>query len=262
MAKAVEEIAAEGADIVAAALGLETPVPAPGTPLDDDTARRVIEAVLTVADEPIPPRALGDAIGRSPPETERLCDELAADLAAEQRGFVISRVAGGYRFQTNPDFSSHVEQFLLSGQSGRLSAAALETLAVVAYRQPVSRTQIAAIRGVNVDGVMRTLEQRGLVAEVARDHWPRPSRALWHHEAVLGTLGHRFGGRVGPARPVRPRQRDRRSSGGIAVRCFYMRASRRMVLNRSSEENRDRTPRASSPAASSGQCRLRKPPSL
>ena len=183
MAKAVEEIAAEGADIVAAALGLETPVPAPGTPLDDDTARRVIEAILTVADEPIPPRALGDAIGRSPAETESLCDELAADLAAEQRGFVISRVAGGYRFQTNPDFSSHVEQFLLSGQSGRLSAAALETLAVVAYRQPVSRTQIAAIRGVNVDGVMRTLEQRGLVTEVARD--PGPGRAVLYGTTKL-----------------------------------------------------------------------------
>lgn len=183
MAKAVDEITAEGADIVAAALGLETPVPAPGTPLDDDTARRVIEAVLTVADEPISPRILGDAIGRSPAETESLCDELAADLAAEQRGFVIARVAGGYRFQTNPDFSSHVEQFLLSGQSGRLSAAALETLAVVAYRQPVSRTQIAAIRGVNVDGVMRTLEQRGLVAEVARD--PGLGRAVLYGTTKL-----------------------------------------------------------------------------
>ena len=183
MAKTVDEITAEGSDIVAAALGLETPVPAPGTPLDDDAARRVIEAVLTVADEPISPRILGDAIGRSSAETERLCDELAADLSAEQRGFVISRVAGGYRFQTNPDLSSHVEQFLLSGQSGRLSAAALETLAVVAYRQPVSRTQIAAIRGVNVDGVMRTLEQRGLVAEVARD--PGPGRAVLYGTTKL-----------------------------------------------------------------------------
>ena len=175
--------AADGKDIVAAALGLETAVPAPGTPLDDDTARSVIEAVLTVADEPIPPSALSDAIGRSPAETERLCDDLASDIAAEQRGFVIARVAGGYRFQTNPDFASHVEQFLLSGQSGRLSAAALETLAVVAYRQPVSRTQIAAIRGVNSDGVMRTLEQRGLVAEAARD--PGPGRAVLYGTTQL-----------------------------------------------------------------------------
>ena len=191
-----EAEATQGADIVAAALGLETKqedletkqqdkappiiletaIPAPGSPLDDHTARRVIEAVLMVADEPISPRALSDAIGRSPAETELLCDELASDLATEQRGFVIARVAGGYRFQTNPELSSHVEQFLVRGQTGRLSAAALETLAVVAYRQPVSRTQIVAIRGVNVDGVMRTLEQRGLVTEVARD--PGPGRAV------------------------------------------------------------------------------------
>lgn len=173
----------QGADIVAAALGLETAIPVPGSQLDDDTARRVIEAVLMVADEPIPPRAFSEAIGRSPAETERLCDDLASDLADEQRGFVIVRVAGGYRFQTNPDLASHVEQFLLSGQSGRLSAAALETLAVVAYRQPVSRTQIAAIRGVNSDGVMRTLEQRGLVADVARD--PGPGRAVLYGTTQL-----------------------------------------------------------------------------
>ncbi len=139
---------------------------------DDDLARQVLEAVLIVSDEPVSARHLGEAVGRSAVEVEQLCEELAAQYQMQQRGFVLMRVAGGYRFQTNPEAAPYVEKFLLGGQSGRLSAAALETLAVVAYKQPISRTQIAAIRGVNVDGVMRTLESRGLVAQVARDSGP------------------------------------------------------------------------------------------
>ena len=85
-------------------------------------------------------------------------------------------MAGGYRFQSHPDQAPYVERFVLEGQSARLSAAALETLAIVAYKQPISRAQIAAIRGVNVDGVVRTLEQRGYIEELARD--PGPGQAV------------------------------------------------------------------------------------
>ena len=89
---------------------------------------------------------------------------------------MLVKVAGGYRFQSHPDLAAYVERFVLEGQSARLSAAALETLAIVAYKQPISRAQVAPIRGVNVDGVMRTLEQRGYIAEVARD--PGPGQAV------------------------------------------------------------------------------------
>ncbi len=85
-------------------------------------------------------------------------------------------MAGGYRFASHPDLAAYVERFVLEGQSTRLSSAALETLAIVAYKQPVSRVQVSAIRGVNVDGVMRTLVQRGYVDEVARD--PGPGQAV------------------------------------------------------------------------------------
>ena len=120
----------------------------------------------------------------SPARVEELCAELAAAYEAEDRGFVLVRVAGGYRFQSHPDLAPYVERFVLEGQSARLSAAALETLAIVAYKQPVSRAQVAAIRGVNVDGVMRTLQQRGYIDEVGRDPGPGPGRAVRHHAAV------------------------------------------------------------------------------
>ncbi len=93
------------------------------------------------------------------------------------------RVAGGYRFQSHPDLAPYVERFVLEGQSARLSAAALETLAIIAYKQPVSRAQVAAIRGVDVDAVMRTLQPRGYIAEVARD--PGPGQAVLYGTTPL-----------------------------------------------------------------------------
>ena len=87
-------------------------------------------------------------------------------------GFVLARVAGGYRFQTHPDTAPYVERFVLDGQRARLSGAALETLAIVAYKQPISRAQIASIRGVDPDGVLRTLQARGYVDQVGRDPGP------------------------------------------------------------------------------------------
>ncbi len=138
--------------------------------------RRAIEAILMVAEEPVPPDLLAQLLEVTPAEVEAMCAGLADAYDAEDRGFVIVRVAGGYRFQSHPDLAPYVERFVLEGQSARLSAAALETLAIVAYKQPVSRAQVSAIRGVNVDGVVRTLQQRGYIEEVARD--PGPGQAV------------------------------------------------------------------------------------
>ena len=137
---------------------------------------RAIEAILMVAEEPIEPGLLAQLLECTPARIDEMCAELAAAYEADDRGFVLVRVAGGYRFQSHPDLAAYVERFVLEGQSARLSAAALETLAIVAYKQPVSRMQVSAIRGVDVDGVMRTLQQRGYVEEVARD--PGPGQAV------------------------------------------------------------------------------------
>ena len=137
---------------------------------------RAIEAVLMVAAEPVEPALLAQLLEVTPARVEELCAGLTASYEAEHRGFVLVRIAGGYRFQSAPDLAPYIERFVLTGQSARLSAAALETLAIVAYKQPVSRAQLASIRGVNVDGVVRTLQQRGYVAEVARD--PGPGQAV------------------------------------------------------------------------------------
>lgn len=135
-----------------------------------------VEAILMVAEDPLPPELLAQLVGATPAEIDEVCDALARQYELEGRGFILNRVAGGYRYQTATEQAPYVERYVLEGQSARLSAAALETLAVVAYKQPVSRNQIAAIRGVNVDGVMRTLQQRGYVDEVARD--PGPGQAV------------------------------------------------------------------------------------
>jgi segregation and condensation protein B len=136
-----------------------------------------------VADEPVEPQLLGQLLEVSPARVEELCRELAATYEADDRGFVLVRVAGGYRFQSHPELAPYVERFVLEGQSARLSAAALETLAIVAYKQPVSRAQMAAIRGVNVDAVARTLQQRGFIEEVARD--PGPGQAVLYGTTTL-----------------------------------------------------------------------------
>jgi segregation and condensation protein B len=139
-------------------------------PLDE--ADRAIEALVLVAEEPVEPRLLAQLLELPVAEVERRCATLSAAYEAEGRGFALTRVAGGYRYQSHPDLSAYVERFVVGRHSGRLSPAALETLAIVAYKQPISRAQVAAIRGVDVDGVVRTLVQRGLVAEVGRDGGP------------------------------------------------------------------------------------------
>ena len=163
-------------------------MPTTADPVVDET-RRALEAILLVADEPVPPNLLAQVLEIPLERIEALCSELAAGYEAQGHGFVLARVAGGYRYQTAPDLAAYVERFVLEGQSARLSAAALETLAIVAYKQPLSRAQVAAIRGVNVDGVMRTLQQRGYVEEVARDSGPGQAVLFGTTRLFLERLG-------------------------------------------------------------------------
>lgn len=129
-----------------------------------------------VADRPVETHLLAQLVEVSPEALTELLNDLARSFESENRGFALVEVAGGWRFQSHPDLAGYVERFVLEGQAARLSAAALETLAIVAYKQPISRAQISAIRGVSVDGVVRSLEQRGYIAEVARD--PGPGQAV------------------------------------------------------------------------------------
>ncbi len=139
--------------------------PAGPTPVAALELRPALEAVLMVVDEPATEEHLAKILERSRREVADALRELSDDYARQRRGFDLRLVAGGWRFYTRPEYSAAVERFVLDGQQARLTQAALETLAVVAYRQPVSRSRVSAVRGVNCDGVMRTLLQRGLVEE-------------------------------------------------------------------------------------------------
>ncbi|HET8560281.1 MAG TPA: SMC-Scp complex subunit ScpB [Marmoricola sp.] len=131
--------------------------------------RPALEAILMVADEPLDQVALATVVGYPVAHVTQALAGLAAEYDEQRRGFELRNVAGGWRFYTRDDYASVVEKFVLDGQQARLTQAALETLSVVAYKQPVSRARVSAIRGVNVDGVMRTLVTRGLVEEAGTD---------------------------------------------------------------------------------------------
>ena len=140
--------------------------------MTDDELARALEAVILVAVEPVPAGLLAELLEEPADRVDAACQRLTEGYLAAGRGFVIAKVAGGYRFQTHPDLAPYVERFANRDVSHRLSTAALETLAIVAYRQPVSRAQISNLRGVNVDGVVRLLEQRGYIAAVGRAEGP------------------------------------------------------------------------------------------
>ncbi len=131
--------------------------------------RPALEALLMVADQPLDHLTLASAVGYPPEEVRQALAGLAAEYAEQGRGFDLRNVAGGWRFYTREELAPVVEKFVVDGQQARLTQAALETLSVVAYRQPVSRARVSAIRGVNVDGVIRTLVSRGLVEEAGQD---------------------------------------------------------------------------------------------
>jgi segregation and condensation protein B len=137
--------------------------------LDDADVAAALESVLLVVDAPAPEEALAAAIGRGVAETRDHLQAIAERLTAAHSGIDLRESGGGWRFYTRDVFAPVVERFVIDGTQTRLSKAALETLAVVAYRQPVTRARISAVRGVNVDGVVRTLLARGMIEEEGAD---------------------------------------------------------------------------------------------
>ena len=150
---------------------------------------RAIEAIVMVAVDPVPSDQLAQLLELPVAVIEGLCGELADAYAEAGHGFELAKVAGGWRFQSHPDLSPYVERFLLDGQRARMSSAALETLAIIAYKQPLSRAQIASIRGVDPDGVLRTLHARGYIGEVGRDTGPGEAILYGTTPAFLEKLG-------------------------------------------------------------------------
>lgn len=134
--------------------------------------RKIVEALLLLADEPLPARMIGEVLERPRADVERMLADLASAYAAEDRGFVLREAAGGWRLYTSPECAPWLERFVRSHSHARLTAAALEVLAIVAYRQPISRSEIAEVRGVDSDGVVKTLLGRGLIVESGRDSGP------------------------------------------------------------------------------------------
>jgi segregation and condensation protein B len=151
--------------------------------------RRNLEAILLVADEPVPARTLAELVGGRLTEVEGLLVELAGEYARDARGFVLRAVAGGWRLYTHPGARDVVEAYQRAGQQSRLTRAALETLAVIAYRQPVTRHRVADVRGVNVDGVFRTLLARGLIHEVGHEEGLGQAALYGTTPAFLEQLG-------------------------------------------------------------------------
>ncbi len=133
---------------------------------------RDLEALLFVSDEPVASVVLAQALEVDRRDADDLCEELAHAYEERRAGIVLRNIAGGWRFTTGPDSAPVVERYVLASRHSRLTKAALETLAIVAYKQPVTRHQISSIRGVNSDGVLRALIDREIVAEVGREEGP------------------------------------------------------------------------------------------
>ena len=140
--------------------------------MNEHDATRTLEALFFVSDEPLTPSVLAQALDLDRRTVEGLCDRLKSELEDRGSGLVLRNVAGGWRLYTHPDTAAVVEQFVLSSRQARLTKAALETLSIVAYKQPVTRHQISGIRGVNSDGVLRALTDRGLIEEAGREEAP------------------------------------------------------------------------------------------
>jgi segregation and condensation protein B len=150
---------------------------------------RALEALFFVSDEPLSSAVLAQALDVDRRAVDSMCESLARELEDRGSGLVLRNVAGGWRLFTHPDAAPIVEQFVLSSRQARLTKAALETLAIVAYKQPVTRHQISSIRGVNSDGVIRALVDRGVIEEAGRE--PTPGRPLLYATtpAFLERLG-------------------------------------------------------------------------
>jgi segregation and condensation protein B len=166
---APDEVA--GGDVVEEGVLENVPEEQPAFDVNDFPGglRSAIEAVLMVVDEPVTEVALASALEIPVPDVEAALAALEEGYAEQERGFTLRQVGGGWRIYSRADYAPVVSRFILDGQQARLTQASLETLAVIAYRQPVSRSRVAAVRGVNVDGVIRTLLNRGLIEEVGSD---------------------------------------------------------------------------------------------
>lgn len=146
--------------------------------MESGLLKALLEALLLVSDDSVPATELARAAGAEPGEVASALAELAAEYADANRGFQLREVAGGWRLFTHPAYHDEVADYVLSWDTRRLSQAALETLAVIAYHQPVTREGVRAIRGVNSDGVIGSLKEKGLVREVGRER-DRGQAQLW-----------------------------------------------------------------------------------
>ena len=188
-----EGVAEDAAGAVAAQERPEEPAgveersaPTPVAALDEPGAPSLdaaLEAVLLVADQAISASTLAQVVERPAEQVGAALQAIADGYTARGSGVELRNVAGGWRFFTREDCAPFVERFILDGQQARLTQAALETLAVIAYREPVTRSRVSAVRGVNVDGVVRTLVSRGLVAEVGQD--PSSGASLYATTALF-----------------------------------------------------------------------------
>lgn len=133
---------------------------------------KAIEGMILVAIEPVPSELLAQLCEVPTSSVDDICERLNETYESSGHGFQLAKVAGGWRYQTHPDVAPYIERFLLDGQRARLSGAALETLAIIAYKQPISRMQIASIRGVDPDSVLRSLQGRGYISPIGRDAGP------------------------------------------------------------------------------------------
>ena len=156
---------------------------------DESSLEQKLEALLTVALEPISAEELADAVEADASTVSELLRVLRDECIEQRRGFVFTELASGWVMQTSPDVADAVSRFANRDVSHRLSSAALETLAIIAYRQPISRAQITALRGVNVDGVARLLEQRGYIEERGRATGPGQPILYGTTELFLDRLG-------------------------------------------------------------------------
>ncbi len=152
-------------------------------------ARRHLEAILMVADSPVPVGVLAQVLEAPVAQVRQALVDLAEEYALEGRGFCMREVGGGWRFYSHPDSIEYVERFVTSEDDPRLSKAALETLAVIAYRQPMSRAQVAEVRGVNCDGIVRNLTLRGLIVAVGVDDGPGLATLYGTSRSFLEQLG-------------------------------------------------------------------------
>jgi segregation and condensation protein B len=156
---------------------------------DEQSLEQKLEAMLTVALEPISAEELADIVDAEASVVRQTLAELRAEFLEQRRGFRVVELASGWVMQSSPEVAAWVAKFANRDVSHRLSSAALESLAIIAYRQPVSRAQITALRGVNVDGVVRLLEQRGYIEELGRAPGPGQPILYGTTELFLDRMG-------------------------------------------------------------------------